>query len=95
MDTKEQMAQARAAIEAKDYKLARRILRDVHEPNAREWEARLNQIDPPKPSNAGVWVFVILVILFAVIALGVFWVQQTAVHVQATMDAARLGTGVP
>lgn len=74
-ETKQQMAQARALIESKDYDGARRILAKVDHPKAREWEQKLEaRLPTKKPSNLWKWVVGIAVVL--VIVAGALYIYQ-------------------
>ena len=84
---KADFAAAKELIEAKDYRGARRILRDIDDPKAREWEERLNGIDPPKKDNLGAWVFIAVVVLAMILALGVYFAGNSIRNIQATMTA--------
>lgn len=56
MSTRDQMEAARAYIKAKDYRSARRILRQVDHPKAQAWLRQLDQRDPQrKPVPRRVW----------------------------------------
>lgn len=45
--SKQQMKIAQEAIQAQDYERARTILAMIDHPKAREWEAKLDRLDPP------------------------------------------------
>ena len=73
--SKKKMLQARKLIEQKNYAAARKILKTVDHPKAREWEARLDKIAPGASKASGLPRMVIIglgvVILLAVIAVAV------------------------
>jgi CHASE3 domain sensor protein len=51
-------------------------------------------MDKPK-SNRFVWIVIICVVIVALAAFSINYVAQGTARVQATMQAAKLGTGVP
>lgn len=49
----------------------------------------------PKKSNFGAWVFITIVILAMLLALGVYYTSNTIKGIQATMTAVEIGTAAP
>lgn len=51
--TKAQLAEAKALIQQKRYADARKVLKRINDPLARQWEAKLNTIAPTAPASSG------------------------------------------
>lgn len=76
MTISEQMAAARAYIEAGKYDDARRVLKKVDHPKAKEWLEKLNEKHPPK--RAANWKVAVLVAgIIVIVAFGVWLTIDT------------------
>ena len=50
---------------------------------------------PPKKDNFGAWVFIVIVVIAMLLALGLFYSSRTIGNIQATMTAVERGTTSP
>lgn len=74
--SKAKFAAAKELIDEKDYVGARAILKSIDHPTAREWETKLDKIQPIKKHTRGsLLIFLILVI--AIIAAGWVYLSYT------------------
>lgn len=77
MSINEQMAAARAYIEAGQYDDARRILKKVDHPKAKEWLRKLNEKHPPKRTSS--WKIVLLIVgIVIIVVTGVLYANDDA-----------------
>lgn len=80
---------AREYIQAKDYGNARNILKSVDHPIAREWEAKIDKLSPPKKPNKSnrVTVLFLAIILLAIIAyVGLSYLNQSTSWATESLD---------
>lgn len=76
MSLKDQFESARAYISAGDYDNARRILRKVDHPKAKEWLERLDRQHPPKRSRRRLLYGLLAVLVVLMICSIAFYMTQ-------------------
>ena len=87
--TREQFTAIKALIDAKEYAQARALLAKINHPQARKWEARLNEIAPVKRRN-DLWILVIVaLVVIGIVAAGVWWqgLNQGVAEIYQTIEA--------
>lgn len=77
---REKMESARAYIKVKDYDSARRLLKQVDHPKAREWESKLPAA--PKPKRNYLRIVLVLVIVAGLVFAAI---QYAEIRRQATI----------
>lgn len=88
---KEQFAAASALIKAKRYNEARKLLKTINHPKAKEWLAKLDTIAPIKTRKSWRWLFVGLAVI-ATCILAAFIFQQWQRH--QYIEERRIGVSV-
>lgn len=69
----EQMQSAKAYIKAKQWDDARRVLKKIDHPTAKEWLKKVNELSPPKPTvgpflEEDLWIGAVLLVASGILA---------------------------
>lgn len=89
MSLKDQFTSAKAYVQAKDYQNARRVLRRIDHPKAREWLQRINKLDPTAVRRKRV---IIALILALILLVGSFWLLSYTSSQQTQVFSDQLAT---